>query len=620
MANISGGSVVWDLDIDDSKFKSKLRSASQEMTDGADKTEKASSKSWLKMGAVMGAVAGAAQAAFSRAMDAISNSVTDAVKRVDILNNFPKIMSNMNISADESKKVIDDLSKRLQGLPTPLDTAALAVQRLTASTGDVKRSEEVFLALNNAILAGGAPMDLQASAMEQFSQSFAKGKPDMMEWRSLMSAMPAQLKQVADAMGQPNVDALGEALRNGDISMKDFSDTLVNLNKNGTGNFQSFEQQAKNSTNGIQTGFANMQTSITRGLAKIFNTIGQENISKTVVTIGKAFETGLTFVAGFITFLQNNEWALYAFGGALTGIAIALAVAVAPAVWGAVTAFGALVLAAAPFILIGAAIGLVAFAIVKNWETVKNFFLGIWDWIKTNWPLLLVILLGPIGLAAVAIIKNFDTIKDVFIGAFNWVKQNWPLLLAIITGPIGLAVLAVVKNFDTIKSAAQAVWNWIKGAFGTIGEIGTSIIKGAVNSVLGFAENTVNGFINLINSALNAINKIPGVNIGKINTLHIPRLAEGGIVPATQGGRLALIGEGGQDEAVIPLSKLRDMNIGNGSSEANITINLSGIMARSRTDLRDIGVELIEAVNEGLRAKNLPQIGGGKILEVATNG
>jgi hypothetical protein len=31
---------------------------------------------------------------------------------------------------------------------------------------------------------------------------------------------------------------------------------------------------------------------------------------------------------------------------------------------------------------------------------------------------------------------------------------------------------------------------------------------------------------------------------------------KGGIVPATPGGRLAVIGEGGEDEAVIPLSKL----------------------------------------------------------------
>jgi hypothetical protein len=40
-------------------------------------------------------------------------------------------------------------------------------------------------------------------------------------------------------------------------------------------------------------------------------------------------------------------------------------------------------------------------------------------------------------------------------------------------------------------------------------------------------------------------------------------LAEGGIVKARAGGTLALIGEGGSDEAVIPLSGRNMPNMGN---------------------------------------------------------
>lgn len=56
------------------------------------------------------------------------------------------------------------------------------------------------------------------------------------------------------------------------------------------------------------------------------------------------------------------------------------------------------------------------------------------------------------------------------------------------------------------------------------------------------------------------------------------------------------------------------------SSNINIEINLKGVMARSRSELRDIGVDIVESINEGLRAKNLPEIGGGKLMEVSTNG
>ena len=47
----------------------------------------------------------------------------------------------------------------------------------------------------------------------------------MMEWRTAMTAMPAQLKQVATAMGYVSADELGEALRNGTVSMDEFMDT-----------------------------------------------------------------------------------------------------------------------------------------------------------------------------------------------------------------------------------------------------------------------------------------------------------------------------------------------------------------------------------------------------------
>lgn len=241
----------------------------------------------------------------SSGLNMISNSIDDAVKRVDTLNNFPKVMSNLGISAKDADKSIKLMSDKLSGLPTTLDQGAMAVQRFTSANGDVRKSTDIFLALNNAILAGGASADIQGTALEQLSQAYAKGKPDMMEWRALQTAMPAQLKQVALAMGYAggNVAELGEDLRKGNVSMDDFMDTIVKLNKKGVKGFKSFEQQARNSTAGIGTAIKVAKTQVVKGVADMIGGIDKSlkksgtSISKLIADFGKGFKKQLDKVA-----------------------------------------------------------------------------------------------------------------------------------------------------------------------------------------------------------------------------------------------------------------------------------------------------------------------------------
>ena len=236
-----------------------------------------------------------------KAFQVMSSHMDDAISRIDTLNNFPNVMKNLGISTKESQKAIDKISKALEGLPTTLDAGALAVQRFTSANGDVAKSTDMFIALNNALLAGGASTEIQATALEQLSQAYAKGKPDMMEWRSLQTAMPAQLKQVASAFNMTTAE-LGEALRKGDLSMDVFMGKIIELNKTGTGEFASFEEQAKNSTNGLRTNLTNLGTAITKGMTKAFNSLNkslkkanlpsiQEMIAILIKKINKAFET-----------------------------------------------------------------------------------------------------------------------------------------------------------------------------------------------------------------------------------------------------------------------------------------------------------------------------------------
>lgn len=293
-------------------FEKELGGVKKQLNSLSHSTSSMSSKmtaGFVAVGTVIGNV-------LTKALSAVASFADDAVTRLDTLKNFPKVMSNLGIGSDQAQKSIDTLESKLQGLPTTLDAAALAVQRFTSANGNVGASTHMFLALNNAILAGGASMEIQKSALEQMSQAYAKGKPDMMEWRTMMMAMPAQLKQVATAMGYADATALGEDLRAGKVSMNEFMATVMKLNKQGINGLSSFEQQARNATGGVQTSIVNLKTAITRGLTAIMDAIGQTNIAGFFNAVASAVGTAANYIAAFIKLIVTAINALKVlFGG-----------------------------------------------------------------------------------------------------------------------------------------------------------------------------------------------------------------------------------------------------------------------------------------------------------------
>lgn len=474
-------------------------------------------------GAGIGAIAGLTTKVVDAALDIITTGIDGAIKRVDTINNFPKVMENLGISSDKSQKVIDDLGKKLKGLPTTLDSAALSVQRFTSSNGDVEKSEEYFLALNNALLAGGASADIQSTALEQLSQSYAKGKPDMIEWRSFMTAAPAQAKQLASALGYANTDALGEALRKGELSMDDFMGKMVELNKNGTGEYKSLEDQAKASTGGIQTAQANLQSAITRGWAKILNAIGSEKLTDALSSVGSALEGVLSAIGGVIDFIVNNEVAFTAFKALMITLGIAMLTLVVPAF----VAWAASLLANPITWIILAVTALITgiILLVTHIQEVGQWFTDVFTSIGD--------IVGGIGQKIDSFIKGF---VQGFWQAIQNIKNWFASIPAFFAGIIG-------KIGDKVRQFGAKVGDIVGGAF-----------KAVVNGVLSFIENFINTPIRAINGLIDTINNVPGIDLGRLDEFHLPRLAKGGLAT---GSTLANIGEAGA-EAVIPLERNTD--------------------------------------------------------------
>ena len=244
-----------------------------------------SSLSSLGTGAIMGAVS----AATTKAIDAIASHMSDAVSRLDTLKNYPQVMQALGVSAKEADASINTMSDRLLSLPTRLDSMTSSVQGIYAATKDygvsLQTATEAGLAMNDLLLSGGQGLEVTNAAMEQFRQMLAKGKPEMQDWKALLSAAPGQMDQLAKSMLGPTANAndLYEALGGGKndptITMSELLDALIKLDKEGGAGLESLQAQAEKATGGIETSMANMENAITRGLADTMDAIGRDRIS-----------------------------------------------------------------------------------------------------------------------------------------------------------------------------------------------------------------------------------------------------------------------------------------------------------------------------------------------------
>ncbi len=124
-----------------------------------------------------------------------------------------------------------------------------------------------------------------------------------------------------------------------------------------------------------------------------------------------------------------------------------------------------------------------------------------------------------------------------------------------------------------------------------IGDFFAGAFKAIINGVISFIENKINEAINLINGGIKLINMIPGVNVGYVGRVYLPRLAKGGIVDSAT---VAMVGEQGK-EAVVPLEnntewmdKLADRLAARMASPTRVSLNVDG---------KELGWTTINSIN-----------------------
>lgn len=248
--------------------------------------------------------------------------------------------------------------------------------------------------------------------------------------------------------------------------------------------------------------------------------------------------------------------------------AVAAITPVLMAVGTALSAVGAVMsfLAANPIVLIiGAIVALVAAIVllIKNWDAVKAKALEVWE-----------------------------RIKEIFGGVADWFREKF-----------AAAYEAIKGVFSSVAEFFGGIWETIKSRFTDLAVAVGSAISGAVrsgiNGVISMIENTINRAIRIINGAIGLINKIPGVSIGTIGELSLPRLAKGGVL---YGAQTVIAGEAGP-EAIVPLDRLfRQMDkmaeTIAGTGGGGVTVNVYATPGMDVTDLaKEIERRIIDSQN-----------------------
>lgn len=241
----------------------------------------------------------------SAGLDLMKASLDKAIDRFDTLQRFPKVMQSLGHSSKDVAASTKALSEGIEGLPTTLDTVVGTTQKLTSMTGDLKQSTKLTIALNNAFLASGASTEDASRGLQQYTQMLSAGKVDMQSWKTLQETMPYALQKTAESFGFAGTSAQKDfyaALQSGQITFKDFSKRLIELN-NGT---NGFAEMAKKNSEGIKTSFGNIVNAVAKGIANVIDAFDKMSKAVTGKSIAQNLDGIKTVVNNVFASIVNS--------------------------------------------------------------------------------------------------------------------------------------------------------------------------------------------------------------------------------------------------------------------------------------------------------------------------
>lgn len=292
-----------------------------------------------------------------------------------------------------------------------------------------------------------------------------------------------------------------------------------------------------------------------------------------------------------------------------------------PALYAAAAAVWALMAPLLPFLAIGAAIGFLVKALIQHFGGLQGVMAALQPVLKVIHDIFATFILPVLqDIWAVFTTQLLPALRELW-------EQIGPILMPVLKvlgeilgGALLIAIMAFVGAIDLAVRIITIIVHAITGIveagkdlvawFGRMGPAIGAAMKGIADIITWPFRMAFNAIALMWNNTLGKIHFtlpdwVPGIGGKGFEMPKIPYLAEGGIVTKPT---LALLGEAGQQEAVIPLNKLGQMQTG--GHTFNLSLNL-GVYAGMPMEKRQIAVELWKEIVREARAHNvqLPQIG-----------
>lgn len=116
-------------------------------------------------------------------------------------------------------------------------------------------------------------------------------------------------------------------------------------------------------------------------------------------------------------------------------------------------------IAAAPFIALGLVIAALAAIVIVNFDTIKRWISNVYNWIKDNWPTLVMIMTGPFGLIVALVTGRLN-------GLIGFVKTLPGKIAAAVAGMWNVLTAGLGNVIDRARQQIQVLldlWNKIPG-------------------------------------------------------------------------------------------------------------------------------------------------------------